>query len=177
MNDMNGNDQSLTKRERRKLRRDEQSKEFAQQGRKHRMKSVASYSAIFIAVAGVIYGITVLAGSGGVLPPKSMNPHIEASPSAHIIDTPMPLSTYRHMFEHSDGEGPPGVHINYNCEDFDCSSDLIDKLTSIAEEYPEFVYLSPFENMSSMIVVTRLGKQEAMEQFDEERIVNFIKDK
>lgn len=173
---MNDNNQQLTKRERRRLRRDEQSREFDKQERKQRMKKVVSYSAIFIAVAGVIYGITVLVGSGGVLPPKSMNPHIEASPSTHIIDTPMPLSTYRHMLEHSDGGGPAGVHINYNCVEFECSPDLVEKLTGIAEEYPEFVYLSPFENMSSMIVLTRLGKQEVFEVFDEEGIVNFIKD-
>ncbi len=89
----------------------------------------------------------------------------------------MPLSMQKHMLEHADGQGPPGVIINYNCEDFECEPDLIDKLKAIAQDYPEFVYLAPFPNMSAKIAITRRGAIEVLDEFDEERIRRFIENR
>ncbi len=82
-----------------------------------------------------------------ILPPISANPHVEVSPQEHILTEPMNLSVQRHMLEHADGDGQPGVIINYNCEDFDCNDDFLPTLAKTVETYPNFVYLAPSKNM------------------------------
>jgi hypothetical protein len=69
--------------------------------------------------------------------------------------------------KHADGNGPPGVIINYNCQDYQCEPDLVERLTAIAQEYLEFVYLAPFPNMTAKIAVTRVGAIETFDTFDE----------
>jgi len=78
------------------------------------------------------------------------------------------------MLEHADGSGPPGVIISYNCDDYDCQPDFVDRLRAIAEDYPDFVYLAPFPGMTAKLAVTRRGKQVILDEFDEQRIRNFI---
>lgn len=107
------------------------------------------------------------------LPPTDVAGHTETVPPSHILSQPMPISTFKHMLEHADGHGPPGVVISYNCKDFDCEPDLVEKLRRIAEDYPAFVYLAPFPNMSAKIAVTRRGAQIVLETFDEQRIRDF----
>lgn len=111
-----------------------------------------------------------------VLPPTSSQGHIESSPPSHILDQPMGATVQMHMLEHADGNGPPGVIINYNCNDFECESDLVGQLTDIANEYPEFVYLAPFPGMTEKLVITREGKVETSDSFDKESLVSFIEE-
>ena len=87
----------------------------------------------------------------------------------------MDIRIQKHMLEHADGSGPPGVVINYNCQDFSCEADLIDKLAEFVKEYPAYVYLAPFSMMSAKIVLTRLGEMEILDEFDEDKIRSFIK--
>ena len=114
------------------------------------------------------------AGRGTYYPPTDITGHTETSPPAHILDRPMSLSTFKHMLEHADGSGPPGVVISYNCEDYECAPDLVERLRAIAEDYPDFVYLAPFPDMTTKIAVTRRGKQIVLEELDEQRIRDFI---
>ncbi len=129
-----------------------------------------------IAIAGFIFAALRYGGSStaAFYPPTDVRGHTETVPPSHILDQPMPLSMHKHMLEHADGKGPPGVIINYNCEDYECEPDLIDRLRAIAEDYPTFVYLAPFPGMTAKIAVTRRGAQEILDEFDEERIRNFI---
>jgi hypothetical protein len=83
----------------------------------------------------------------------------------------------RHMLEHSDGVGIPGVIINYNCVDFECESDLVNQLTEIAQQYPEFVYLAPYPGMTKKLAITRRGKIETFDSFDKEGLVSFIEER
>ena len=78
------------------------------------------------------------------------------------------------MLEHADGKGPPGIIINYNCVDYACESDLIEKLEAFAKKYSANVYVAPFKNMDAKIVLTRLNKIEILESFDENKIEDFI---
>lgn len=81
------------------------------------------------------------------------------------------------MLEHADGieGGTPGVLINYNCNEFDCKDNLIDNLTKITQDYPKFVYLAPYRNMGTKLVLTKEGRQEVLDNFDEDKIRNFIR--
>ena len=109
------------------------------------------------------------------LPPTSMTDHVEASPAGHILTEPMPLAIQKHMLEHADGGGPPGVIMQYNCQKFTCPATLVDALTRIAKDYPAFVYLAPNPTMDARIALTRLGRILVLEEFDADRIHRFIR--
>jgi len=131
--------------------------------------------ATVLALAFVFFAISYARRTrSAYLPPTDIAGHTETVPRSHILSRPMPISTFKHMLEHADGNGPPGVVISYNCEDLDCEPDLVEKLRGIAEDYPTFVYLAPFPNMSAKIAVTRRGAQIVLEEFDEQRIRDFI---
>lgn len=109
-----------------------------------------------------------------VLPPTDIVGHVEEISQSHILDKPMPIAVQKHMLEHADGNGPPGVVINYNCVDFDCEAEMIGKLIKIANQYPEFVYVAPFSGMTKKLAVTRYGKIETFDALDEKAIIRFI---
>ena len=86
----------------------------------------------------------------------------------------MKLEVQKHMLEHADGKGQPGIIINYNCEDYKCEEKLIKNLESFAEKYTSNVYVAPFPKMDVRIALTKLNKIEILESFDEQKIDNFI---
>ena len=75
--------------------------------------------------------------------------------------------------EHADGSGKPGIIIQYNCQKYTCEPDLIEKLTVLVKEYPDNVYLAP-NNYDGKIILTKEGKLEILEQFDEQKMKDFI---
>jgi hypothetical protein len=135
---------------------------------------------------GIFLGIVVLAiwgvvalifNSGGGLPPTTMQGHIEANPESHVLKKPMRLDIQKHMLEHADGKDgeSPGIIINYDCDNYDCSSELIEKLEAFATKYPENVYVAPFKNMDVKIALTRLGRIETLDEYNEQVIESFIR--
>lgn len=108
------------------------------------------------------------------LPPTSMAGHTEELPAGHILRTPMRIEVQKHMLEHADGGGPPGVIINYNCQAYRCPAGMIEHLERIARDYPKLVYLAPFPDMDARIAVTRLGEILVLDEVDEGRIREFI---
>jgi hypothetical protein len=86
----------------------------------------------------IVYGIIGVGAVGGLgwfiasrpnLPPTTIQGHIEQSPPAHIVSQPIPENIQKHMLEHADGRGVPGIIIQYNCDEFECESGLIARLT------------------------------------------------
>ncbi len=132
---------------------------------------IATVAAIVFVVFAVRYG---RATQGTYLPPTDVAGHAETVPPSHILTQPMPISMFKHMLEHADGRGLPGVIISYNCDDFECEPDLIPRLEAIVQDYPDIAYLAPFPGMTAKLVVTRRGAQIVLEEFDEERIRDFI---
>ncbi len=130
----------------------------------------------------LLYGGIAFAIIGGLgwfistrpnLPPITDQGHTEDMPQSHITDSPIPDSMQRHMLEHSDGGGKPGIIIQYNCKDYACEPDLIQNLKTLVEKYPDNVYLAP-NNYDGKIILTKLGKRNILENFDEQAIKNFI---
>lgn len=138
-------------------------------------KKIKNYGIFIVILAIAIVGFYFLFSSVKTLPPTDMQGHIEENPPSHILKEPMPLEIQKHMLEHADGTGPPGVVINYNCEDYNCEPDLIEKLEEFALSYTANVYVAPFKNMDAKIVLTRQNGIEILENYDEERITNFIR--
>ena len=133
---------------------------------------------IWVVILGLVFwGVSAMfSGASGakVLPPTDMRGHVEANPSSHVLKEPMPIAIQKHMLEHADGENIPGIIINYNCKDYSCSESLIGNLESFAGIYPENVYVAPFKDLDGKIVLTKLGRLEILEEYDENRIHLFI---
>lgn len=165
----------LSKKERRRLKKEQAEKETAKRYQAAKRNQVLKFVGWSIVVIAILYGLILLATMGKNLPPTSMAGHTEISPAAHILTTKMDIRAHKHMLEHADGDGPPGVIINYNCEDFECESDLIDKLAKIVQDYPANVYLAPWPRMSARLVITAEGRQQVLEGFNEQAIRDFIK--
>lgn len=134
---------------------------------------------IFIIIAVLIvlglYWLISGASNAQALPPTDMTGHIESNPSSHVLKEPMDIRVQKHMLEHVDGKDGAGggVIINYNCKDFGCESGLVEKLESFAGKY-DYVYVAPFKNMPVKIALTRLGRIEKLDGYDEGRIEVFI---
>jgi len=165
---------SLTRREKRALAREQKRKERT----KEEFKSKSKKFLISILVVGIL-------GGGGyywwtnqeILPPTDFSGHIEQSPPSHILDEPIPILIQKHMLEHADGGGPPGVVINYNCEGFDCEPGMIEQLAEIASQYPEFVYVAPYPEMTKKLAITRYQRIQTFDNLDREVLVKFIENK
>lgn len=139
------------------------------------MKKALNVAVIILIVGGGIFALGWYATTRPNLPPISLEGHIEQSPPAHILDQPISGAIQRHMLEHADGRGAPGIIIQYNCRDFECEPDLVEELKALVKEYPNNVYLAP-NNYDGKIILTKLGKRKILENFDEEVIRDFIEE-
>lgn len=165
---------TLSRSKRRRLRRERRLREQQKQKRAIKAKRLIKLTGWLGGGVVILLGLGWLISNQKILPPKTDQGHIEAVPSAHFLTQPMDVRVHKHMLEHADGSGPPGVIINYNCQDFDCQPELLDKLKKLTEDYPVHLYVAPYPNMSAKLVITRLGRQKVLESFDEETIKNFI---
>ena len=132
---------------------------------------------IFIAISAlVIFGIYFTFSNAEILPPTDMQGHVEANPPSHILKEPMSIPVQKHMLEHVDGQQGVrgGVIINYNCKDYNCEEGLIENLEQFGYEF-NYVYVAPFKNMDAKIALTKFNRIEILEDYDEEKIRNFIR--
>lgn len=168
----------LTKKEKRELGRQERHEaEAIAQIQNQRRKIKFWVFGIGLPVV-IIAGITFLISKAPAkpkLPPTIAQGHMEQSPKSHISTDPIPDPVQRHMLEHADGGGKPGIIIQYNCEKFSCESDLVTKLTELVKKYPDNVYLAP-GNYAGKIILTKLGEYKILEEYDEAIITSFIGD-
>ncbi len=164
---------SLTKRERRAFKKQRKENERKSEQRKSLAKKILSISLIVLIVGGIIFGFVWYAATRPNLPPITIEGHAETMPQAHISLVPMPDNMQRHMLEHADGGGKPGIIIQYNCQKYSCEPDLIQKLTDLAKQYPENVYLAP-NNYDAKIILTKLNTIQSLDGFDEGAIKKFI---
>lgn len=155
-----------------------QKEQEARKGRREEMlkeapKKIGRYALHALIGVGIIGGISWFVVTRPNLPPTTDVNHVEQSPLAHIVTQSIPDNIQRHMLEHADGGGKPGIIIQYNCNDFECGSDLIEKLTELVKKYPNNVYLAP-NNYDGMVILTKLGKRKILSGFDEQAIKDFI---
>lgn len=136
-------------------------------------KKIGKYLLYAIGGIVIIGGIGWFLSSRPNLPPTTIENHSEDSPPAHILTEPISDRIQRHMLEHADGGGRPGILIQYNCRSFECEPDLIEQLTDLVRQYPDNVYLAP-NNYDGKIILTKEGRREILDSFDEEAIGNFI---
>jgi len=161
------------------LKKGKKGKERQQGGRKEKLgnakKKTVKYTLYTVIGLSIVGGVVWLTSRAPNLPPTSAQNHVEISPSAHIVTTPIADNIQRHMLEHADGndENGSGIIIQYNCDDYECGPDLIGKLTNLVGEYPKNVYLAP-NNYDGKIILTSLGRREVLDEFDEQAVRDFI---
>lgn len=170
-------EQHLNKKERRQLKKDKQRQEYQLSLRKKKIKTLSVWIIVVLVIIFVIYLLVKLSANAIILPPTTMNGHIEESPSSHILSEHMPEPIQKHMLEHADGKDMPGIIIHYNCSKFSCEADLVNKLENIVSDYPEHVYLAPGDRYDGKIILTRLNKQVVLIEFDQDAIKEFIEEK
>lgn len=97
--------------------------------------------------------------------PPTSGPHAPGLARWGVHAEPVPKELQVHNLE--DG----GVVIQYSCQD---CPDLIKQLTTIAERYDR-VILAPYTGLDRRIALTAWGRIDTFDEFDEARIVKFVK--
>ena len=170
-------EEKLSGKELYELKKRQKGEVTKKEGRKEKLREapekVKHYILYAVIGAAIIGSLGWFIATRPHLPPTSQQNHSEQSPPAHIVTQPIPDIIQRHMLEHADGRNRPGIIIQYNCNDFDCEPGLVQKLTTLVEEYPDNVYLAP-NTYDGTIILTKLGKIEILDGFDEQAIKNFI---
>ena len=145
----NQEEEHLTKSERKKLKRERKQTERAQERKSGSIKKIS----IWAALALIIVLLIMWFANQKVLPPTTMQGHIEVSPESHFVTEPMDIRVHKHMLEHADGTGPAGIILNYNCDDFTCEDDFLDNLRKIVGEYPSIEDLRSLEDTSGSAII------------------------
>src|SRR5438093_3239719 len=147
---------------------------------------LAATTAVVVAVVVGYFAYRAAANLPGVLMPDQGNLHIPTADSPHepynsdpptsgphlpyiapwgVHTRPIPQPLQVHNLE--DG----GVLVQYNC---DCP-ELVEKLRAIVQRYTHYVILAPYPTMKSRIALTAWTRIDAFDEFDEKRIVRFVK--
>lgn len=158
---------------RRKQRKDAAKKETRAVALSNAPKKIGAYILYGAVSAMIIGGFGWYVLTRPNLPPTTMAGHAEESPKSHISDVPIPENIQKHMLEHADGKGKPGVVIQYNCQDYSCEPDMIQKLSDLVKKYPDNVYLAP-GNYDAKVVLTKLGELKTLDGFNESAIKEFM---
>lgn len=97
--------------------------------------------------------------------PPTSGPHLQYLAPWGIHTRPIPRELQVHNLE--DG----GVMVQYNCE----CPELVAKLAAVVGRHADHVILAPYRGMKSKIALTAWQRIDTFEEFDEARIVGFIK--
>ncbi|MDF1514279.1 MAG: DUF3105 domain-containing protein [Anaerolineae bacterium] len=100
--------------------------------------------------------------------PPTSGPHYDGLASWGIHKSPIPNELQVHNLE--DG----GVVVQYNCPD-GCT-DLVSQLTKVVESFDHDVILAPYPDMEFRIALTAWNRLETLDEFDEARIMKFIRE-
>ncbi len=127
-------------------------------------------------VALVIGGFVHYGSTRQVLPPTGFGPgHSESFPPQQINTQPIPRPVQEHVMERGGTTHPKGgMLVQYNCVDYECESDLVEKLADIVRSYPPQVYLAPYPGMDAKIALAAPGRIETLDLLDEQQVRQFI---
>mgnify|MGYP002264947543 CR=1 FL=1 len=127
-------------------------------------------------MALIIGGIVFLASNQKELPPTGFGPrHSETFPPRQINTVPIPRPEQEHVMERGGGHHRKGcMLVQYNCADYQCDPDMVEKLEALVGRYPPQVYLAPFPDMDAKIALAAPGKLLLLKAFDEDKIRGFI---
>ena len=180
-------DEQTEKRRRREAAREARQAERARESRRVRRHRLVRRGLGVLIVGGLVLGLgwwvvrpkpgTFVASQGNAhvtsqaiafqyaSDPPTSGPHAQGITSWGVHGQPIPKALQVHNLE--DG----GVLVQYNCTDCD---DLVAKLMDIVRRYPDKVILAPYPGMKTRIALTAWSYLDALDKFDEQRILRFI---
>ena len=161
------------RRQHAKERRQQESRKARRGNLRRTLFTIAGGFALVVLVIG---GFVLFAGTQKILPPTGFGPnHLEAFPQQQINSQPIDVRIQEHVMERGGGHHlQGGMLVEYNCVDYQCDSDLVQRLTAIVESYPPQVFLAPFPGMDAKIALAAPDRLETLDAFDEQRIRKFI---
>ena len=134
-------------------------------------------TAVVLVIGGLALFITTRSTFGRELPPTGFSPaHLESLPPGQINTRPIPRLVQEHVMERNAGHARGSMLVQYNCADFQCDADLVDRLTEIVLTYPSQVYLAPYPTMDAKIALAAPGRLLTLDTLDEDKIREFITD-
>ena len=115
-------------------------------------------AAIVLVVGGFTLFITTRSTFGKELPPTSFSPaHSESMPAQQINTFPIPRLVQEHVMERQASHERGSMLVQYNCVQYQCEPDLVERLTEIVRDYPPYVYLAPYPTMDAKIALAAPG--------------------
>ena len=162
------------RRQQARARREDQSNRALSTNRRAAIIKIAMGG---VAVAVVAVVIVIFLGSRDILPPTGFGPnHSESLPPRQINTQPIPRVIQEHVMERGGGHIPGGMLVQYNCTDYECDPDLVERLTGIVRNYPQQVYLAPYPGMDAKIALAAPGRLVTLKTLDEAMVHQFITD-
>jgi hypothetical protein len=157
--------------------------------RRGRIRAIALASvAVILAALLVSWSAISAANRPGEPVPDMGNMHIEEgtrSPVAYNSKPPTSGPHYGSLARWGTHTEPlPDELVVHNLEDggvgiwYDCPGgcpELAEQLESVAERYHEGVLLAPYPGMETRIALTAWNRIDRFDEFDEERLVRFIR--
>ena len=132
---------------------------------------------VALAIGGSILFITTRSDFGKELPPTSFTiAHSESMPAQQINTLPIPRLVQEHVMERAAGHDRGSMLVQYNCVQYQCEPDLVEKLITIVGDFPPYVYLAPYPTMDAKIALAAPGRLLTLETLDEGKIREFIND-
>ncbi len=141
------------------------------------LMSAGGFAVVGLAIGGIVLFMTTRSTFGKELPPTGYTPaHSEAFPRQQINNQPIPRLVQEHVMERNAGHERGSMLVQYNCVDYQCEPDLVERLTEIVGDYPPYVFLAPYPTMDAMIALAAPGKLLTLDALDEDQIHEFIND-
>lgn len=165
--------------------------EMQEARRKRRQQQTLIYSlagVVVVAILGFLAVRAIVTPSPGQAVPTMGNAHIQENAIGQMTYNTTPPTSGPHLGQlarwgvhtepipneiqvHNLEDG--GVLVQYNCPD-GCD-ELVAQLTRIVKRYTDRVILAPYPDMDARIALTAWNRIDKFDEFDEERIVRFIK--
>ena len=130
-----------------------------------------------VAIGGLVFFMTTRSTFGKILPPTGFSAaHSESMPRGQINSRPIPRLVQEHVMERDAGHERGSLLVQYNCVNYECEPDLVEKLIEIVLNYPPYVYLAPYPTMDAKIALAAPGRLLTLDSLDEGKIRKFITD-
>ena len=163
------------KRARRQRVREHRQGESRKTRRRNLIRTVFKATGGLAVVALLIGGIVLYSITRKELPPTGFGPtHSESLPPQQINIRPIPRPVQEHVMERNLTHPAGRMLVEYNCEDYECEPDLVERLVEMVRSYPPSVYLAPYPGMDAKIALAAPGRLLTLETLDEDRIREFI---
>ncbi len=130
-----------------------------------------------VAIGGFVFFMTSSSTFGKTLPPTGFSAaHLESLPRQQINIRPIPRLEQEHVMERAAGHELGSMLVQYTCVEYQCEPDLVEQLTEIVLNFPEYVYLAPYPTMDAKIALAAPGRLLTLDVLDEAQIRKFITD-